>query len=207
MKRLTATGATIIALAAGSILGAAPALAATTTSCSSANTTFLSGNSQTFTVGGGCNVVTWGAGSGVPTGDVSVKKNGGPDLTINAPTIVTNGDTITVTYTGSVTGGMNVTFTLGAVQDVYNIDLTGGGGTPSDSSSSSGSAPAPIVQQFGKPAALTCDEAQPEGLDWSGVASGGWGQSWAQWMNNGTGGAVCSRTLVYSANAGGWTVN
>lgn len=204
MKRLTAIGAIIGVVSGIVILGAAPALAATTTSCTTSNTTMLSGNSQTFTVGGGCTSVTWGAGSGTPSGDISVKKNGGPDLSIGTPTVVTNGDTITVAYTGSVTGGMSVSFYLGVNHDEYLINLTGGGGTPSDSSSSGTSGPAPIVQQFGKPTTGTCDDAAPTDLDWAGVTSGGWSPSWAQWMNDGAGGAVCGRTLVYSGS--GWIV-
>ena len=39
-----------------------------------------------------------------------------------------------------------------------------------------------------------------------GVTSGGWGESWAQWMNGGTGGAVCTRTLVYSTAQSRWVV-
>ncbi len=80
---------------------------------------------------------------------------------------------------------------------------TGGG---SSFGSASTSAPAPIVQQFGKPVIGTCAAAAPELLNWSGVANGGWGESWAQWINAGSGGAVCSRTLVYSNAQGRWMV-
>lgn len=66
--------------------------------------------------------------------------------------------------------------------------------------------PSPVVQQFGKPASGTCDAAAPASLNWSGVASGGWGESWAQWMNSGKGGAVCTRTLVYSTSQSRWIV-
>ena len=52
----------------------------------------------------------------------------------------------------------------------------------------------------------TCDEAQPEGLNLAGVTNGGWGISWAQWMNGGTGGAVCTRTLIYSTDQSKWVV-
>jgi len=69
-----------------------------------------------------------------------------------------------------------------------------------------GSSPAPIVQEFGKPASGACDDAQPEGLDWGGALSGGWGESWSQWMNSGTGGFVCTRRLVYSNAVGHWVV-
>jgi hypothetical protein len=65
--------------------------------------------------------------------------------------------------------------------------------------------PAPILQQFGVPKVGTCESAQPADLDWSGVSSGGWGVSWAQWMNSGTGGPVCTRQLVFVS--GRWIVN
>ena len=78
----------------------------------------------------------------------------------------------------------------------------GGGGATSDPAS----VPAPIIQQFGKNATDTCDAVAPESLNWSAVAGGGWGESWAQWMNDGLGGAVCTRTLVYSTAQSRWVV-
>ena len=69
------------------------------------------------------------------------------------------------------------------------------------------SAPAPVLQQFGRPNSLTCDEAQPQGLNWGGASSGGWSESYAMWMNNGTGGAVCTRTLVYNNTLRYWVAN
>lgn len=87
----------------------------------------------------------------------------------------------------------------------FIIDVGGSGGGGASSSGSS-SAPAPVMQQFGKPASGTCEAAAPITLNWGGAGSGGWGESWAQWMNGGLGGAVCTRTLVYSDSAGAWTV-
>jgi len=86
------------------------------------------------------------------------------------------------------------------VDSLSNVVIGSGGG----SSSSSSSAPSSVTQQFGLPSTGTCDEAAPEGLDWANVSSGGWGISWAQWMNNGAGGPVCTRTLGYVGS--GWTV-
>ena len=62
------------------------------------------------------------------------------------------------------------------------------------------------IQQFPRPTLGTCDEAQPEGLNWGGASSGGWGESWAQWMHEGQGGAVCTRTLAYNTSTGTWQV-
>jgi len=78
---------------------------------------------------------------------------------------------------------------------------------PGDDPGGSAPGPAPLMQQFPRPATGTCDEAQPEGLNWSGVGSGGWGESWAQWMNDGEGGDVCTRTLIYNASASAWEVD
>jgi len=94
-----------------------------------------------------------------------------------------------------------------------NQDVTGtaftvtylGESNPSNDSAS-GSTPAPRIQQFEKPATGTCDEAAPEGLNWGGASSGGWGESWAQWVNEGQGGAVCTRTLDYNNSTATWQV-
>jgi len=73
--------------------------------------------------------------------------------------------------------------------------------------SSSGVGPAPHIQQFGVPESGICDEAASEDLNWSGVASGGWGESWSQWINEGDGGAVCTRMLVYNTSTSAWEVD
>lgn len=77
----------------------------------------------------------------------------------------------------------------------------------SESGSAGGAGPAPHIQQFPRPAAGTCDEAEPEGVNWSGVASGSWGESWAKWMNDGEGGDVCTRTLIYNQSKAAWEVD
>ena len=77
---------------------------------------------------------------------------------------------------------------------------------PSDGSVATAAGPAPHIQQFAMPETGTCDAAQPEGLNWGGVASGGWGESWAQWMNDGAGGDVCTRTLAFNTSTAAWEV-
>jgi hypothetical protein len=72
--------------------------------------------------------------------------------------------------------------------------------------SDSGPTPPPVIQQFGMPSSGTCDASAPSVLNWGGAGSGGWGNSWAEWMNGGRGGAVCTRTLVYSNALGHWIV-
>jgi len=67
--------------------------------------------------------------------------------------------------------------------------------------------PDPILQQFGKPASGTCTDAAPPHTQLPGAPSGGWGESWAQWMNAGQGGAVCTRTLMYRTALSRWIVD
>ena len=67
--------------------------------------------------------------------------------------------------------------------------------------------PPPVLEQFGKPSGMSCDASEPDGLDWAGVSSGGWGQSWAQWPNGGTGGPVCTRTVSYSTALAKWIIS
>lgn len=112
------------------------------------------------------------------------------------------------TYIGTTVGHVDVTFTNVGQNVLSSYDITTSGtstpSAPTNTSSSGG--PAPAIQQFGKPATGTCDEAQPTGLDWAGVPSGGWTTGWGEWMNDGTGGWVCSRTLEYSSGQGKWVI-
>jgi len=109
--------------------------------------------------------------------------------------------------TGTVTNAIAVEGGTGGPPPKTQWNVTfGGSGGGSSSSSDSISAPAPIFQQFGKPATGTCVEAASPSLNWAGVAGGGWGESWAMWMNGGRGGAVCTRTLTYLQTTGAWAV-
>lgn len=116
---------------------------------------------------------------------------------------VVNGSGGTRVLTVSSATGGQVSIVGGQCLGTGTITFTASGG---GSSSSLSSTPAPVVQEFGRPASGTCDAVQPAGLNWSGVPVGGWGQSWSQWMNEGRGGFVCTRTLVYSTTVGGWSI-
>ena len=76
----------------------------------------------------------------------------------------------------------------------------------SQSLPSSTPGPAPILQQFGMPQSGTCEDAVPKSLGLDAFTNAGWSPSWAQWMNGGKGGAVCTRTLVYSDSESKWIV-
>ena len=64
--------------------------------------------------------------------------------------------------------------------------------------------PQPVLQQFGLINGASCEATASPELNWSGVPEGGWGKSWAQWMNDGLGGEVCTRMLVYSQTQERW---
>jgi hypothetical protein len=129
----------------------------------------------------------------------------GPSITVSltgasGATSVTSFGTFSWTTTAA---SGSIVFTQGGCSATITFSATGGG---SSSSTGSDSSPPPVIQQFGLPSSGTCDAAAPNELNWSGVASGGWAESWAQWMNGGLGGAVCTRDLVYSTGTGSWGV-
>lgn len=94
--------------------------------------------------------------------------------------------------------------TTATIPEVPFISLSAA--SPASEAASPHTAPPSIVQEFGKPSSTTCDVAAPSTLNWSAVDSGGWSESWGQWMNAGKGGAVCTRTLVYGISQGKWRV-
>jgi len=145
---------------------------------------------------GGTGTVTYGN----PLGTENSASIGGP----GSPWPVPGGTKII--YTAAASGGMRINVSSMSGLTGYLITISSGGGGSSSGTSSTSSAPAPVVQQFGKPLSGTCDAAAPASLNWAGVASGGWGESWAQWANGGAGGAVCTRTLTYSESRAAWVV-
>jgi alpha-tubulin suppressor-like RCC1 family protein len=70
--------------------------------------------------------------------------------------------------------------------------------------SSGGDVPPDVLQQVGLLPGGSCSSVADALLNWGGASSGSWGQSWAQWPNEGRGGPVCTRTLAYSNIFGHW---
>ena len=103
----------------------------------------------------------------------------------------------------SLIGGAFTTWNIAAVGRVVRLNGTAATGSQSQVVALR----APVIQQFGRPLTGTCDEAALESLNWWGVASGGWAQSWAAWVNDGRGGAVCTRTFRYSTVQSQWIVD
>ena len=215
--RLLLALGTVTAVAAGLLLGAAPASAASyTLNLTMDASTCVVTAPATQTLQTGDSVTITNTAVGAPVCQLFIV--GTSNLTgwtsqIGTGAIVSQAG-VASNYFSMAVAPMSITFVVGTVSaDIYT-DLRGrvstvatysssggGGGSGGSSNSSSTSAgnsgPASILQQFAKPATGTCDAAQPTGLNWSGVASGGWSESWAQWANGGQGGTVCTRMLEY----------
>lgn len=143
------------------------------------------------------------------------------DVDFTSPTSVTEGSTYAIVAKAD-NNGRNFNWYLASAYDggeaAYNDRGRGWTADPGivlvfstyvripTSSSESATNFTPVLQQFGKPLNDTCEEAAPVSLNWGGAEGGGWGDSWEQWMNGGLGGAVCTRTLVYSDALGHWVV-
>lgn len=79
---------------------------------------------------------------------------------------------------------------------------------PADEASGSQVPTAPL-QQYGRQEGASCQGNAPAWVDFPGLGAVlhevGWGQSWAEWPNGGTGGFVCTRQPYYTTS-GTWTV-
>lgn len=115
---------------------------------------------------------------------------------------------------GSATPTANGSGTMTGYSAGVGYDLATGMGVPNfstlaqlliDAQRTAPGGPPPVLQQLPAPDSGSCDLAVTT-YDWGGSSSGGWTKSWAQWANDGTGGAVCTRTLVYSSALRHWIV-
>ena len=148
---------------------------------------------------------------------IQLTNSTGATITVGTMNAIPGTGVVTGTIANTVTGEFQVMGTgeldigagSGCIRTVLTWTIGGGGGSGGggggSSSSSNSTGPAPTTQQFGLPASGTCEDVAPADLNWAGVPSGGWGISWAQWVNDGAGGPVCSRTLSYIGSD--WTVN
>jgi subtilase family serine protease len=131
------------------------------------------------------------------------------------PTAVTTVPALTTL--GFLSGGVpvaNGSGTMTGYSAGVGYDLTTGMGVPNfstlaqlliDAQRPAPGGPPPVLQQLPAPDSGSCDLTITT-YDWGGSSSGGWTKSWAQWANDGTGGAVCTRTLVYSSALRHWIV-
>ena len=90
----------------------------------------------------------------------------------------------------------------GAVTVVATLTVTNDPVAPAHAD---GSTPQPIVglQQVGVPASGDCADVPASVGHDQGFPIGGWSKTWANWINNGTGGPVCTRTVEEIPNGPG----
>lgn len=154
--------------------------------------------------------------------------NGIVSVVFTNPAVVTANSsyTIVLSCTGCGVGSMfnQSTFTIGmpgtnypgglAERSDVNPHPWGAGGldlvfatyvSPASVAAVAGPTPADVLQQVGLPKSGSCADVNDSKLNWAAVNSGGWTPSWAQWANDGSGGAICGRTLFYEPS-GRWAV-
>ena len=103
----------------------------------------------------------------------------------------------------------------GGIADNSNYSPWAGGGydfifatyvSPVSVAAVAGSTPPDVLQHVGLPKSGSCADVDDSKLNWAGVSTGSWTQSWAQWVNNGSGGAICGRTLYFHPSSGRWAI-
>lgn len=135
-----------------------------------------------------------------PTGTEGVLPYNAGQAVINA------GDRII--YTATAEGSVRITLedNIFILPTAYQITVTASSnGGSNDVAAATAMGPSDVLQQVGRPLG-GCAAISDPALNWSGVSSSGWGESWAQWVDGGRGGTVCSRTLAYSAASSSWFV-
>ena len=183
---------TVVPLLLVSVMALAPS--------AQANSAGITWTSQTSAADNDWASITYGNGLfvAVSTSGTGNRVMTSPDgITWTSRTSAADNDWTSVTYGNGLFIAVSST---GTGNRVMTSGTTGGGGSSSDADT----LPTPVVLEFGKPASGTCEAAAPVSLNWAGVPSGGWANSWSQWMNDGSGGFVCTRTLVYSSTQAKW---
>lgn len=87
----------------------------------------------------------------------------------------------------------------------FTTYVIAGGSSSAGGETSTSVTPLDILQQVSMPAG-GCAHAVHSELNWSGVDTGGWSESWAEWANDGEGGSVCTRTLHLDEASNSWVV-
>ena len=143
----------------------------------------------------------YAVGSG-PTAAIYAATVGGLSISTNGGTNFTNYTTTNGLGSNAVRGVFAAGSTVyAATQGGLSISLGGGGDASASTETRVG--PADVIQQVGRPTS-GCENLALPLLDWAGVSSGRWKSSWAEWVNGGRGGSVCTRTLAYSTNTNAW---
>ena len=119
------------------------------------------------------------------------------------------GSSVAPTQTVAVANGLSGSMTAPSVVGSYTLSWSGSGGpsipltVTNDPITRSDAQPVVGLQQVGVPASGDCADVPVSVGHDQGFPIGGWSKSWANWINNGTGGAVCTRTVEEVPNGPG----
>jgi hypothetical protein len=104
----------------------------------------------------------------------------------------------TLTQLGRATTGEHITFQVPATVGTYEVFISPTLSTYTLTVTND-FIPEPKAhdefQQVGVPASDDCADVDPAVGHYPGYPIGGWSKSWAQWINDGTGGPVCTREV------------
>ena len=197
--RIARAGVATAAAASTLLLIAVPAQAVdvNATGCTFIDYRVPSGSTVTFTLASGCIL-----------GMTDIRR-GSPTV---SPTTATGPATVTVTiygpsdWTHLYFGGSGNPETFVSGCDGTDFIYEGSRYTLADYCPPAPPPPPDVLQQVAPGADGACTSVGADQLNIGGAGPGGWGRSWAQWVNGGTGGAVCTRTLTYDQSAGHWKV-
>lgn len=112
-----------------------------------------------------------------------------------------------IIYTATAEGSIRILLEdwIFGAPTYYDITVTASGGHGSTGPTRVPELPlGDVLQQLGAPAD-GCGSVMDASLNWAGVPSGGWSESWAAWANAGLGGKVCTRTLTHAST--GWRLS
>ena len=140
-------------------------------------------------------VVSATIATGSATMGLQVFGAGGTQVTAAVP------NTLTLTLANDLTGANDgVGWSLPSSTNVFNATWTVECipySAPAPSSGEAPADPAPLIQQVGRQAGAPCAVIESRDLTWGSTLTGGWKPSWALWANQGLGGEICTRTLVF----------
>lgn len=197
-------GAAVVVAGATALLAptAQAAVTATSTCAAPVNLYFTLAPGETFTltVSGACTGLSPGEANTVPT----TYGTTGTEAVLPPRAWQSVTPTVTAIYTAR-TCGPTITESLFTTSNIWTQANLGGYGLTTIAADCP-SGPADVLQQVSPGADGTCSAIDASSLNIGGAGSGGWGRSWAQWVNDGRGGAVCTRTLTYSDDLGHYVV-
>lgn len=215
-------------LGAASLTVAAPAQAASYSATVTCNNTGSA--SQTLTPGlvvGDSLTITYNTSSTPCTYIAIVPRAGQPLSGLLALTPTSGANTrVANTYLYPLDGSGTVTLQVDEAPLVgsYIVNLGNGQGTSPnifwgattgyvlnqgslpEVSEAGAAGPGDVLQQVRVPSTGNCADVVDDGFRYGTTVTGGWGKSWAQWINPGVGGEVCTRTLTYSSSLRTWVV-